>query len=134
MESRLTLESGEGGDKKSVTCQDPGAQWAEAHTALKRGKKMTRARLKIRTEDKEWGLSLSADTLVPQSVKFPKTFAAGEEDENSEAGLFLERVALMNELMAIVEALFRQFLGRRLSPDWELTERPRLNKWLADQT
>ncbi len=132
-ENRLTLESGEGGDKKSVTCQDPEAKWAEAHTGLKRGKKLTRARLKIRTEDKEWGLSLSSDTLTPQAVKFPKTFASGEEEEDTESGLFLERVALMHELMNIVGSLFRQFLDLRLSPDWEMTELPRLNKWLAAQ-
>ena len=132
-ESRLTLESGEGGDKKSVTCQAPGAEWAEAHTALRRGKKLTKGRLKIRTEEKEWGLSLSGDTLVPQAVKFPKTFTEGEEEDDTEIGQFMERVALLNELVAIVEALFHQFLEIRLSPDWELSELPRLNKWLADQ-
>ncbi len=133
-ESRLTLEAGEGADKKSVTCQTPGAEWAEAHTALRRGKKLTRGRMKIRTEEKEWGLGLSADTLTPQGVKFPKTFAAGEEEEDdTEIGRFLERVALFNELSAIVEALYRQFLEVRLSPAWEQSERPRLNRWLADQ-
>ncbi len=48
-ESRLHLESGEGGDRKSVTCQMPATgrleasyDWAEALTALRRGKKLTR--------------------------------------------------------------------------------------------
>lgn len=132
-ESRLTLESGEGGHKKSVTCQTPGAEWDEAHTALRRGKKLTRGQLKIRTEEKEWGLSLSADTLVPQGVKFPKTFTAGEEEEDTEIGRFMERVALMNELMAILEALYHQFLEVRLSSEWELKEVPRLNHWLDEQ-
>lgn len=139
-ESRLHLESGEGGDKKSVTCQVPSAgraevsyDWAEALTALRRGKKLTRGRLKISTENKEWSLSLSADTLTPQGVKFPKTFASGEEEEDTDTGRFLERVALLNELTAIIESLFKQFLEIRLSPDWEMVELPRLNKWLAEQ-
>ncbi|MDR0881839.1 MAG: hypothetical protein LBP55_04785 [Candidatus Adiutrix sp.] len=132
-ESRLTLEAGEGNDRKSVTCQAPGAEWAEAHTALKRGKKMVKGRLKIRNEEKEWGLTLAADTLTPQSVKLPRTFAAGEEEDDTEAGRFLERAALLKELLAIVESLFRQFLEVRLSPEWERAELPRLNRWLADQ-
>lgn len=132
-ENRMVLESGEGGDRKSVACQDPSAQWAEAHTALRRAKKLTKARLKVRTEEKEWGLSLAADTLAPQGVKFPQTFASGEEEEDSEIGKFMERVALLNELMAIVESLFKEFLEIRLTGDWEERELPRLNKWLADQ-
>lgn len=132
-ESRLTLETGEGGHKKSVTCQTPGTEWDEAHTALRRGKKLTRGQLKIRTEDKEWGLTLSADTLVPQGVKFPKTFAAAEEEEDTEIGRFMERVALMNELLAIIGALYHQFLELRLSSEWELKELPRLNRWLEEQ-
>ncbi|MDR2945954.1 MAG: hypothetical protein LBV79_04320 [Candidatus Adiutrix sp.] len=139
-ESRLHLESGEGGDRKSVTCQmhasgrlEASYDWAEALTALKRAKKLTRARLKVSTEDKEWSFSLAAGTLTPQGVKFPKTFAASEEEEDTDSGRFLERVALLKELTAIVEALFKQFLEIRLSPDWELTELPRLNKWLTER-
>lgn len=132
-ESRLTLESGGGGEKKSVTCQTPGTEWAEAHTALRQGKKLTRGRLRIRTEEKEWGLSLSADTLTPQGVKFPKTFSPGEEAEDGEVGRFMERVALLNELTGILESLFRQFLELRLSADWESAELPRLNRWLDAQ-
>ena len=132
-ENRLTLEKGEGGEKKSVTCQTPGTEWAEAHSALRHGKKLTRGRLKIRNEEKEWGLTLNADTLTPQGVKFPKTFTEGEEEEDSGVGRFMERGARRNELAAIVQALYRQFLVARLSPDGETEELPRLNKWMADQ-
>ncbi|MGL4207950.1 MAG: hypothetical protein ACRCTY_01045 [Candidatus Adiutrix sp.] len=134
VENRLHLESGDGNNKKTVTCQAPGNEWAEAHTALRQGKKLTKARLRVRTEEKEWGLSLTADTLTPQSVKFPKTFAESEEDENdSLIGKFLERVALLSELTAIIQSLYKDFLQLRLSPLWSETELPRLNKWLASQ-
>ncbi|MDR1922658.1 MAG: hypothetical protein LBS31_13095 [Candidatus Adiutrix sp.] len=131
-ESRLQLESGEGGNKKSVTCLAPGAEWAEAHTALREGKKLTRAKLRVRTEEKEWSLALSADALTPQSVRFPKTFDESEE-EGGPVGQFLERAALLSELTAIVESLFKGFLELRLSPAWAGTELPRLNKWLTSQ-
>lgn len=133
-ESRLQLESGEGGDKKSVTCQNPGAEWPEAYTALRRSKKLTRGRLKIRSEEKEWSLSLAADTLTPQGVAFPKTFTHGEDEEDdSLIGRFMERVALLNELNGIIEALFKQFLELRLSAAWREKVLPDLNKWLAMQ-
>ena len=133
VENRLTLESGLGQERKVVTCQDPEARWAEAHTALRLGKKLSRARLKVVTEEKEWSLSLSADTLTPQAVKFPATFDTEEEEEGSEAGMLLERIALMEELTGIIGALFHQFLQIRLSYDWEQKELPRLNEWLSQQ-
>ncbi len=133
VESRLTLESGGGVDRQMVTCQAPESQWAEAHTALKRGKKLTRAKIKVLVDEKEWSFVLGADTLTPQSVKFPPTFGAAEEEEDSASGQFLERVALLGELVAIIEGLFRQFLEVRLSSDWEFSELPKLNKWLAAQ-
>ncbi|KXS56304.1 MAG: hypothetical protein AMR96_03555 [Candidatus Adiutrix intracellularis] len=133
-ESRLTLDSGEGADRKVISCQDPNAKWAEAHTGLRQGKKVSRGRLKIRNEDnKEWGLTLSADTLTPQAIKFPKTFSEGEEGVETEVGRFLERVALLNELLALLEALFKNFLNLRLGEDWPKVELPRLNQWLMKQ-
>lgn len=130
-ENRIFLESGEGGDKKTIACQDPSGRWAEALEALRQGKKISRARLKIRLDNKEWGLSLAADSLTPQAVKFPPSFSEGEEEDDSQAGRFLERVALLNELTAIIEALFGDFLRLRLSEAWSEEQLPRLNKWLS---
>jgi hypothetical protein len=130
-ENRLTLESGEGGGRKTVICRDPEAKWAEALTALKEGKQITRGRLRLRTEDKEWGLTLNSDTLTPQAVTFPQGLA---EEEDQAASLFLERTALLRELVGLIESLCRQFLERRLSSAWEIEELPLLNKWLAERS
>ena len=129
-ENRLTLESGEGAGRKTVICRDPEAKWAEALTAIREGKQITRGRLRLRTEDKEWSLTLNADTLTPQAVTFPKGLV---EAEDQAADLFLERTALLGELVGLIETLCRQFLERRLSEDWSAEELPRLNKWLAER-
>jgi hypothetical protein len=127
-ENRLTLESGEGAGRKTVICRDPESKWAEALTALREGKQITRGRLKLITEDKEWGLTLNADTLTPQAVKFPKGLV---EAEDQAADLFLERTALLKELVGLIEALCRRFLELRLSEAWAAEELPRLNKWIS---
>jgi len=130
-ENRLTLESGEGAGRKTVICRDPEAKWAEALTAVREGKQITRGRLRILTEDKEWSLTLNADTLTPQAVNFPKGLV---EEEDQAAGLFLERTALLRELVGIIESLCRQFLELRLTDAWATEELPRLNKWLAERS
>ena len=130
-ENRLTLESGEGAGRKTVICRDPEAKWAEAFAAIREGKQITRGRLRILTEDKEWGLTLNADTLAPQAVNFPKGLV---EAEDQAADLFLERTALLRELVGIIEALCRRFLELRLTDAWAAEELPRLNKWLAERS
>jgi len=124
-EDRLTLESGEGAGRKTVVCRDPEAKWIEALTALREGKQVTRGRLRICTENKEWRLTLNADTLTPQAVAFLKGLPEETDD------LFLERTALLGELVGLIESLCRWFLERRLSAAWADEDRPALNKWLA---
>jgi len=130
-ENRLTLESGEGAGLAAVICRDPEAKWAEAFAAIREGKQITRGRLRILTEDKEWGLTLNADTLTPQAVRFPKSLV---EAEDQAADLFLERTALLRELVALIETLCRRFLELRLTDAWAVEELPRLNKWLAERS
>jgi len=129
-ENRLTLTSGEGTGRKTVICRDPESKWAEAFTALREGKQITQGRLRLRAFDKEWGLSLYAETLAPQTVDFPRGLV---EAEDQAADLFLERAALLKELLGLIEALCHQFLERRLSPAWTDEELPRLNKWLSSR-
>lgn len=131
-ESRLVLESGQGRDKRSVTCQTPEADWPEARTALKEGKKLALGRIKARLDEKEWAFVLKADTLTPQSVKLPKTFTEGEEEEDSLPGRLMERAALLAELLAVMDALYQRFLEIRLSGEWESTAKPQIRKWLEN--
>jgi hypothetical protein len=129
-EKSLTLESGAGTGRKTVICRDPeskwaGSKWAEAAAALREGKQITRGRLKLITEDKEWGLTLNADTLTPQAVSFPK--GPGEAEDRD----FLERAALLKGLLALIDSLCRRFLELRLSEAWAAEELPRLNQWIS---
>ena len=126
-EDRLTLESGEGAGRKTVVCRDPEAKWIEALTALREGKQITRGRLRICTENKEWRLTLNSDTLTPQAVNFIKGLPEESDD------LFLERAALLSDLVGLIESLCRLFLERRLTEAWADEERPALNKWLSER-
>lgn len=132
-ESRLVLESGQGQDKRSVTCQTPEADWPEARTALKEGKKLALGRVKVRLEEKEWAFTLKADTLTPQAVKLPKTFTEGEEEEDSLPGRFMERAALMAELLTVLDKLYQRFLEIRLSEEWDISAKPQIRKWLESR-
>lgn len=129
-ESRLVLESGQGQDRRSVACQTPEADWPEARTALKEGKKLALGRVKVRLDEKEWAFTLKADTLTPQAVKLPKTFSEGEEEEDSLPGRFMERAALTAELLAVLDKFYQRFLEIRLGEAWEISAKPQIRQWL----
>jgi hypothetical protein len=135
-ESSLKLESGAGDTRRQITCQTAketsGHEWAEAFMAVMFSKKVNSGRLRLKSGDREWALTLPADTLTPKSVKMPSSAdpGAGTGDQGP-AGQFLDRVALLSELGSIVEALLVRFLELRLSPKWEDEELPRLRGWLT---
>lgn len=128
-ENRLDLEANsQSYERRTVTCQTPAADWSEAYCALKAGKKLIKGRLRIRTDLFEWGLTLTADTLSPQAVKFPKTFTDKSDDET--AGEFLDRVARVIELNTIIEGLFNHFLTLRLAQPVWADELNKMRRWV----
>jgi hypothetical protein len=137
-ENSLRLESGHGDSKRQLTCQTAKEtarhEWAEAFMAVMLAKKVNSGRIRVRTDDREWSMTLPADTLSPKSIKMPPMPEPPPGEAGSPAavlaGQFLDRVALLAELTGIVEALLSHFLDLRLSPKWTEEELPRLRGWL----
>jgi recombination associated protein RdgC len=134
-ENSLKLSSGQGPSKRSVAITTPvepaDADWDEAYSALGNNKKVTRGTLRIKSEGREWRLSLPSDSLSPQGVKLASVKDSAESDDLGQAGAFLDRVGLLSELLDILEALLETFLKIRLSTGWETDELPRLEKHIA---
>lgn len=132
-EDRLMLEAGSGNSRQLVTCQGKDMDLAEARTALKEGKKVSQARLRLRANGLEWSMTIKADGLELSGVRAPKTLEMDEEDpEESLAGRLLDRLAVMQELVKAMDALFARFISLKLSDDWEEQVLPSLRKWLKD--
>jgi recombination associated protein RdgC len=135
-ENTIKLESGSKTTKRSVTCQSSnetiGHQWAEAFAAVMDQKMISSGRIRIKTNEKEWLLTLPADTIAPKSVKI--TVETNLEGENAghldQIGQLLDRLSLLMELNSLIEELLATFLTVRLSKDWETKEIPRLSSWL----
>jgi hypothetical protein len=99
----------------------------EAAGALGAGLVLRRARLLVARNDREWHFSLDGETLDLLGVKVPE-----REDEAEDDGvdLLVEKLAAGEELRAIVDGLYQQFLAVRLADDWDGIEVPRLNDWV----
>src|SRR5690606_6628274 len=84
----------------------------EAKVALRQGKRLSRAKLRVIEEGREWVFTIKAETLDLSSINIPAVLSR-EEDEK-----FYERIFLVEEIENIMAALYAEFIGIRLSPSW----------------
>jgi len=126
---RLVLESGDGEYAETVVCQGLHADLKEGKEALRQGKKITAARLRVVHDKTEWEFTFKADRFHFQSMKLP-TLPENEEEEIDREGQLLERIALIEKAAGMMDLLFQSFLERRLSNDWE-GDFTRMQKWIS---
>ena len=126
---RLVLESGEGEYAEQIVCSGLHTDLKEGKEALRQGKKITAARLRLSQEKTEWEFTFKADHFHFQSLKLP-TFPEQEENEADREGQLLERIYLIERPVQIMDILFRSFLEVRLDKGWE-KEQQLLLKWIS---
>jgi len=128
---KLILESGEGPYSETVSCQGMHSNLTEGKSALRRGKKIKEARIKLAVGTDETEFSFKADTFQFQTLKFPPSFTM-EEDENDREGRILERISIVEKGIGLMEQLFTFFLSKRTLPAWTSDEVPRMGKWMQE--
>jgi len=99
----------------------------EAHQALRQGKLPAQARLRVTVGELTYAFSLQADTLALAGVKIP-SIVKEEADEQ-----FYERMYLVEELEAVVNALYLKFVAVRLSTAWEERVLPAIRAWVRGE-
>ena len=97
----------------------------EAKTALRHGKRVSRAKLGLIKEGREWSFTLKAESLDLGGIKIPAVLSKEEEEQ------FYERMYLLEELEDILAALYKEFLQIRLTGDlWNATMLPSIRLWI----
>lgn len=130
---KMTLDLSEAESPQSVTIKGEQSELREGIAALKEGKKIEEARIKIRISDNEYSLTLKSSWLAFAGFGTPALMPAedGEEQEGPE-GRFLEKVYLVEEGIGIIDALFETFLSLRLSEEWEGREIGDMRRWIQE--
>jgi len=119
-EKHMLLESGEGESHEKIICRGLQSELKEARTGLIMGKKVEQARVHLVKGDYEYHLTVRGSMLDFSSVKPPKTM--DEDDSNDPeavAGRMLDRIGLYEELIRIINELFRMFLTVRTGSEWD---------------
>ncbi len=132
-EKHMLLEYGEGEYNEKLICSGLQAEMQEARTGLLMGKKLEQARIQLVQAEHEWNFTLAAALMEFRNVRLPKTAGSeqgGSNDPEETEGMILERVYLFEELIRIVNDLFRVFLDVRLSEEWR-EELQKIKEWIG---
>ena len=122
---RVTLSGiGQGADRVAVKAEDPGST-AEARMALREGKKVEQATLRIVREQREWVFSIKGDTLALSGIKIPALLTREEDDRQQ------ERMMLIDQLDAMVASLFYAFVAIRSDEAAWAEELTLIRGWVA---
>lgn len=116
-------------DETLLKSASPGTS-PEAKEALRQGKLPREARLRLTNGEHEFAFMLKGDTLGLSSVAVPAELK-DKGDEIHE--VFYERMRLLEELSAILEALWSDFLNLRLSEAWDSSIFPLLKRFAHRQ-
>lgn len=125
IDDQLTLSDGElGGDQHAMSGPNP-SRSEEAKLALRHGKLPIKAKLRVLKDQKEWVFTLNSEKLRVHGAKLPALLTQEEDDQ------FTERVALIEELDAIMLALYHRFIALRIdSTTWQ-SETGAMKSWLT---
>jgi recombination associated protein RdgC len=132
-EKHMLLECGAGPECEKLVCRGLMTELKEARAGLALGKRPEQARLKIGSEEREYSFTLTAATLEFRSMKLPATAGADDGGSHEREGLegqILERIALLEEGIELVNELFRLFLHIRTTDRWN-DELLRLRRWIS---
>jgi hypothetical protein len=123
MARNLVLECPRGQTGKESITSDAPTRLPEARRAIQAGKLPRKAGLTLVRQDRQYELSIQAETLGVNSAKLPTPDA---EDERARLE---ERVTLLRHLVETLDLLYDNFGQLRMSESWP-RELAKIKKWL----
>ena len=125
-EHKVSVQGGTDDNVETAVVTSPRNVLTEALAGLRRGKKVSRAKLRIESGADGWIFQVKADDLVMTGLKTPKV----ETDAEDLDGTYLEKLALIETCLELFDTCFRAFLDIRLDAmAWD-TEVAKVAAWM----
>ncbi|MFH1243016.1 MAG: hypothetical protein V1689_11725 [Pseudomonadota bacterium] len=126
---KVVLQTESGEEVEKITCSGENPHLREARFALTENKGVIEAMLRLIIGDNEWSFILDSTWMNFKTFKTPKVMRDVREDPE---GVFYEKMYLIEQAVAAMDAIYSQFVKIRVSPDWEALELPLLLKWIDE--
>ena len=124
-EQKVSVQGGDTENVETATVTSPRNVLAEAMTGLARGKKVSRAHLRVESGSDSFTFQVKAQDLSLSALKTPKV----EDDGDDPDGAVLEKFYLIDACYEYFDTCFKAFLDLRLSEGWA-NESKRVGQWI----
>ena len=122
---RLSLLAPGVASETTAVAADLPALANEARVALQTGKKVASTTLLLDVGERHFEVAIEAETFMFRGVKLPTVLNPGDSEHLD------ERLALLDELEAVVDGLYVAFARQRLDKDTWPAVREAMHRWVA---
>jgi hypothetical protein len=126
--NRVKLENSRHRMLETITIKGDEAGLEEGMLALQKGARVTELNLVCTIDAYTWQFTVKAESLHLTDVKTPAT--GPMENQTDLEGKILEKAYLYEELIGLVDNLYKTFLTERLSSDWNQRILPKITDWI----
>ncbi len=127
IDNQITLESKLTEAEKTVLSGGAPAESREAYEALRQGKVVTQAKIRLQRDEKEWVFVLNGSSLDISGLKIPALMTKADDDK------LYERQALIEEVDGLIRGLYEKFLSIRLNKEAWSNENRDLCRWVEER-
>ena len=126
--NRIVLEKSQKAGVESITIKGDDAGLEEGILALRKGAVVTELNLFYKAEDNEWHFTIKGESLNIANLRPPITGPI--ESKKDLEGAVIEKAYLYNEVIRLIDNLFKQFIRLRVSNDWYSKVVPLVRQWM----
>lgn len=127
VEERMAFRNPDAQKMRATVTGENTPQSAEARAALASGKIVHDIQLHLKTDEREYTLTLKGYGMDISGLKLPPHSGEGFE------GLFYERIYFVKDIYRILENLYVTFAQLRTSEVWVESIVPMIRKWLTGE-
>jgi hypothetical protein len=126
VDSKIILEDDSGMSPATISYSGEGFTSDDLKQALRSGKKVSEARLKIEKDEHSWTFVLKAATFEISSLRiYPPPFKSSDPD-----GQFYVKMLSIEQLNSILDELYYLFLKDMTSKNWENEGYRKFQSWV----
>jgi hypothetical protein len=126
--NRIVLQNRISDRMETITIKGDDAGLEEGMLSLQKGAVVTELNLSYKEGDQEWNFTVKGESLNIANLKIPDSNPI-EFKEDIE-GLIIEKAFFYHKVIGLLDALYKRFIHKRVSPEWNNTTLMLLRRWI----
>ena len=126
--NRIVLENHVKKTSETITIKGDDADLEEGILSLNKGALVTELQLIYKSDNQEWLFTIKGESLSLFNLKLPQTGPIESKEDMD--GIVLEKIYLLEKLMAGMDKLYTEFVRLRVDPNWRKTIVPKIKAWV----